>query len=77
MESFRDTTFADYRNTDVKLVLCPEGETVAVNAYCTPDSTIPDNWHLVDYECKAADREFTPAQFYKNGTIYKWVPVRE
>ena len=77
MESFKDSTFADYRNTDVKLVLCPEGKTVAVNAYCTPDSTIPDNWYLVDYECKAADREFTPAQFYKNGTIYKWVPVRE
>ena len=77
MESFKDSTFASYKDTDVKLVLCPEGETVAVYAYCISDPAIPDNWHLVDYECKAADREFTPAQFYKNGTIYKWVPVRE
>ena len=76
MESFKDTTFASYKATDVKLVLCPEGETVAVDAYCISDPTT-DNWFLVDYECKAADREFTPAQFYKNGTTYKWVPVRE
>lgn len=75
MESFKDTTFASYKATDVKLVLCPEGETVAVDAYCISDPAT-DDWFLVGSECKAAAREFTPAQFYKNGTNYKWVPVR-
>ncbi len=75
MESFKDTTFASYKDTAVKLVLCPEGETVTVEAYCISDLAT-DDWFLVGSECKAAAREFTPAQFYKNGTNYKWVPVR-